>query len=190
MFPSFYSVFKWPFAFDLDNDQHSWSSRSNNDRWSIGSKAGGLKADSLQLEKELLYFAWPPTLKLSDWWGLKLHFDRVTHKVVCSLFQFHSYSSASIAQLIIHILSTHTRMLSTQNLAIRNRRVDEVPPEAGDFARIINGSLFSLNGGRSSESMFDLNRGHLCTESIRQNTICTNQIFWTLSQASKLWCTR
>ena len=52
-------------------------------------------------------------------------------------------------------------MLSTQNLALRNRRVDEVPSEAGDFARIINGSLFSLNGGRSSESMFDLNRGHL-----------------------------
>ena len=81
-----------------------------------------------------------------------MHFDRVTHKVVCSLFQFHSYSSASIAQLIIHILSTHTRMLSTQNLAIRNRRVDEVPPEAGDFARIINGSLFSLmkaNTGRN-----------------------------------------
>ena len=73
-----------------------------------------------------------------------MHFDRVTHKVVCSLFQFHSYSSASIAQLIIHTLSTHTRMLSTQNLAIRNRRVDEVPPDAGDFARIINGSLFSL----------------------------------------------
>ena len=52
-------------------------------------------------------------------------------------------------------------MLSTQNLALRNRRVDEVPPEAGDFARIINGSLFSLNGGRSSESKFDLNGGHL-----------------------------
>jgi hypothetical protein len=52
-------------------------------------------------------------------------------------------------------------MLSTQNLALRNRRVDEVPPEAGDFARIINGSLFSLNGGRSSESTFDLNGGHL-----------------------------
>jgi len=33
--------------------------------------------------------------------------------------------------------------------------------ESGDFARIINGSLFSLNGGRSSESTFDLNRGHL-----------------------------
>ena len=90
-----------------------------------------------------------------------MHFDRVTHKVVCSLFQFHSYSSASIAQLLIHTLSTHTRMLSTQNLALRNRRVDEVPPEAGDFARIINGSLFSLNGGRSSESTFDLNGGHL-----------------------------
>ena len=36
-------------------------------------------------------------------------------------------------------------MLSTQNLALRNRRVDEVPPDAGDFARIINGSLFSLS---------------------------------------------
>ena len=62
---------------------------------------------------------------------------------------------------IIHILSTNTRMLSTENLAMRNRRVDEVPSEAGDFARIVNGSLFSLNGGRSSESTFDLNRGHL-----------------------------
>ena len=68
----------------------------------------------------------------------------MTHKVVCSLFQFLSYSSANIALLIIHILSRHTRMLSTQNLAIRNRRVDEVPPEAGDFARIINGSLLTL----------------------------------------------
>ena len=85
-FPSFYSVFKWPFAFDLDNDQHSWSSRSNNDRWSIGSKAGGLKADGLQLENNSYILT--PTLKLSDWWGLKLPFDRVTHKVVCSLFHF------------------------------------------------------------------------------------------------------
>ena len=102
-----------------------------------------------------------PTLKLSDWWGLKLHFDSSDSQIVCPLFQFYCYSSASIAQLLIHILSTHTRMLSTQNLAMRNRRVDEVPPEAGDFARIVNGSLFSLNGGRSSESTFDLNRGHL-----------------------------
>jgi len=40
-------------------------------------------------------------------------------------------------------------------------RMQCVPQGAGDFARTLNGNTFALNGGRSSESAADRNRGQL-----------------------------
>ena len=145
-----------------------------------------MKADSLQLEKELLYFAWPPTLKLSDWWGLKLHFDRVTHKVVCSLFQFHSYSSASIAQLIIHTLSTHSHVKYSEpgikkqkgwwgaTWSRRFRSHHKWLTFLPQWGPLVREYVWS----ERKSSLLD----HECIKAVRQDTICANQFFWTLSQ--------